>query len=144
MKHFLCGPQPLDAGAIEALVRDDARGATVTFCGIVRERATDGRAVVGLFYEAHERMAEAEFAGIAAEAVASFGDCTIAVAHRTGDLRVGETAVVVAVAAAHRGTAFDACRYTIDQLKARAPIWKKERYADGDAVWKANDCGGPA
>lgn len=141
MKRFHIGPEPLDVCAVEDLVRGDARGALVTFCGIVRERADNGRAVVGLSYEAHAQMAEAEFAAIAAEAVTSFGDCAVAIAHRTGDLQIGETAVVVAVASMHRSVAFDVCRYAIDQLKARAPIWKKERYVDGEAIWKANDCG---
>lgn len=144
MKHFRVGPESIDVRAVEDIVRGDGRGALVTFCGIVRERADDGREVSGLSYEAHAQMAETEFATIAAEAVASYGECAVAIAHRTGDLQIGETAVVVAVASVHRSTAFDACRYTIDQLKARAPIWKKERYVDGGSVWKPNDCGNHA
>jgi molybdopterin synthase catalytic subunit len=141
MKRFRIGPEPIDVREIEAVVRGDARGALVTFCGIVRERADDGRQVSGLTYEAHSEMALAEFAAIAAEAVTLFGDCAVAVAHRTGDLQIGETAVAVAAASVHRSVAFDVCRYAIDQLKARAPIWKKERYVDGGAAWKTNDCG---
>lgn len=144
MKRFHVGPEPIDVRAVEDAVRGNARGALVTFCGIVRERADDGRQVSGLSYEAHAQMAEAEFATIAAEAVTAYGECAIAVAHRTGDLHIGETAVLVAVASVHRSVAFDACRYVIDALKARAPIWKKERYVDGGAVWKANDCGTPS
>lgn len=133
--------QPIDVGALERRVRTNACGAVVTFCGIVRERSDDDRPVTGLSYEAHETMAVAEFERIAGEARSRFGDCLIALAHRTGDLRVGEVAVAVAVASAHRGAAFDACEYVIDELKARAPVWKKEHYADGgDSLWKQNEC----
>ncbi len=141
MSNFYVGPEAIDVRAVEDVVRGDAHGALVTFCGIVRERADDGRKVSGLSYEAHAQMAEAEFAAIATEAVTSFGECAVAIAHRTGDLQIGETAVVVAAASVHRSVAFDVCHYVIDQLKARAPIWKKERYVDGAAAWKANDCG---
>jgi molybdopterin synthase catalytic subunit len=113
-------------------------GALVTFLGIVRDRARDGRAVAGLRYEAYEPMACAEFEAIEAQARERFGDVRLRIAHAVGDLAVGEVAVAVAVAAAHRGEAFDACRFAIDELKRRAPIWKKERYADGSAEWKAN------
>lgn len=142
MKRFAISARPLDAAAIEALVRDDAHGGMVTFAGIVRTRADDGRAVRGLSYEAQAEMAVAEFESIAREANERFGDCSIAIHHRTGDLAIGETAVVVAVACAHRSAAFDACRYAIDALKERAPIWKRESYADGSAEWRENACGG--
>ena len=69
------------------------------------------------------------------------GDVAIAIAHRAGDLAVGDVAVAVVVAAAHRDAAFAACRYAIDELKQRAPIWKKERYADGGTQWRQNACG---
>lgn len=131
---------PVDPNALAQRVRTDACGAVVTFAGVVRERSDDERAVSGLSYEAHESMAAAEFEAIANEARERFGPCEIAVLHRTGDLRVGEVAVAVAVASAHRGQAFDACEYVIDQLKARAPIWKKEQYLDGASEWIANDC----
>lgn len=133
--------QPIDVAALERSVRTDACGAVVTFCGVVRERSDDNRPVTGLSYEAHETMAAAEFERIANEARSRFGDCTIAVSHRTGDLRIGEVAVAVVVGSAHRGAAFDACEYVIDELKARAPVWKKEHYADGgESVWKQNEC----
>lgn len=137
--------QPIDLAALQSGVRSDACGGVVTFCGVVRDRSDDGRPVTGLSYEAHQDMAIAEFERIAQEARGRFGDCRIAVAHRTGDLRVGEIAVAVIAASAHRGTAFDACEYVIDQLKQRAPIWKKEHYADGgDSIWKQNDCHAPS
>lgn len=132
---------PIDVAALERHVRTGACGALVTFSGIVRERSDDDRPVTGLSYEAHETMAPAEFARIAAEARAHFGFCEIAVVHRTGDLQIGEVAVAVVVASPHRAAAFDACEYMIDELKRRAPIWKKEHYADGgDSAWVQNEC----
>ena len=131
---------PIDAAALAQRVRSDACGAVVTFAGVVRERSDDDRVVTGLSYEAHAEMAIAEFARIAEEARERFGSCEIAVVHRIGDLRIGEVAVAVAVASAHRERAFDACEYVIDELKARAPIWKKEHYTDGSGEWKENAC----
>lgn len=137
--------QAIDVAALERRVRTDARGGIVTFSGVVRERSDDGRPVTGLSYEAHEDMARAEFARIADEARERFGPCEIAVAHRIGDLRIGEVAVAVVVASVHRGAAFRACEYVIDELKRRAAIWKKEHYVDGgDSIWKQNACNAPS
>lgn len=142
---FRTTAQPIDLAAIERGVRTDACGGVVTFAGVVRERSDDGRPVTGLSYEAHEQMAIAEFERIADEARARFGACEIAIVHRTGDLTIGEVAVAVVVASPHRGTAFDACEYAIDELKRRAPIWKKEHYAGGDdSEWKQNACNAPS
>ena len=135
---FFIARDPIDVRVLEEHVRNAAFGAVVTFAGVVRELSDDGREVRGLSYEAHEEMAVAEFARIADEARQRFGACEIAVAHRVGDLRIGEPAVVVAVGSAHRGEAFDICEYVIDELKARAPIWKKEHYLDGASEWRAN------
>lgn len=132
--------ESIDVGALARSVRTDACGAVVTFAGVVRERSDDDRAVTGLSYEAHETMALAEFDRIAGEARERFGPCEIAVTHRVGELRIGEVAVAVAVGSAHRAQAFDACEYVIDELKARAPIWKKEHYVNGGGEWIANDC----
>lgn len=138
---FRVTSDPIDVAALERSVRTDRCGGVVTFAGVVRERSDDDRPVTGLSYEAHAEMAVVEFERIAGEARARFGACEIAVVHRTGDLRVGEVAVAVVVASPHRGTAFDACEYVIDELKARAPIWKKEHYAGGgDSEWKQNAC----
>jgi len=127
--------------ALQAAVRSDGSGGIVTFLGVVRDRADDGRAVVGLEYEAFAPMAIAEFEAIAGEAAARFGtDVRVAVAHRVGALAVGEVAVAVAAAAVHRAAAFDACEYVIDELKRRAPIWKKEGYVEGAGEWKSNEC----
>lgn len=130
----------IDQRAVEDRVRSETRGGVVTFLGIVRERADDGRLVSGLQYEAFDAMASSEFEAIVAEARERFGDVHVAAEHRVGELRVGEVAVAVCVAAAHRGEAFAACRYAIDELKRRAPIWKKELYVDGGGEWKANAC----
>jgi len=133
MKRFELTPLPLDEGAIVASVQAPGAGAVVSFAGRVRDHAR-GRQVVRLEYDAYPEMAERVFAQIAAEAKEKFAVVDIAVHHRSGELLVGDLSVVVAVAAAHRGSAFDACRYVIDNLKLRAPIWKKEHGPDG-AVW---------
>jgi molybdopterin synthase catalytic subunit len=93
-----------------------------------------GRAVESLEYEAHESMALAVLATIADEVVARFGVVRLAIVHRTGEVPLGEPSIAVAAAAPHRDTAFAAARYAIDETKARAPIWKAERFADGH-VW---------
>jgi molybdopterin synthase catalytic subunit len=126
---------PIEVHALHSFVRS-ADGGAVTFLGIVRENADDGRRVDGLYYEAFEAMAVREFEAIAAEARERFGDVALAIVHRVGELRVGEVSVAIVAAAVHRAAAFDACRYAIDQLKERAPIWKQERYAGGAAQWK--------
>lgn len=136
--RFAVAAAALDAPAIAAGVRDRAHGAVVTFEGVVRASSDEGAPVSGLFYEAHEALALAEFAKIEEEARQRFGDVVLAIVHRTGELDVGETAVVVAAAAAHRAAAFDACRYAIDQVKERAAIWKRERLISGETSWRSN------
>ena len=128
---------PIDPRALESAVASDAHGGVVTFLGIVRKRADDGRAVSGLSYEAHDEMAVSEFKRIADEAREHFGDVDLAIVHRVGDLQIGDIAVAVVAASAHRAAAFDACEYAIDELKKRAPVWKKEQYLDGEAAWIA-------
>jgi molybdopterin synthase catalytic subunit len=129
---------PLDLAAITRSVLDTGAGGLVTFVGYVRETSDDGRPVDGLIYEAHAALALAVLREIGAEAIARFGPARVAIAHRVGTLGLGEAAVAIAVAAAHRGPAFAACEYAIDELKQRAPIWKKERYRDGAAHWREN------
>lgn len=131
--------ETIDPLALERAVRSTAAGATVTFLGIVRETSDDGKAVDGLQYEAHESMARETLETIASEARDRFGDVRLAIVHRVGDLAVGEIAVAVVAASAHRAQAFEACRYAIDELKERAPIWKKEHYTGGASAWKDND-----
>lgn len=129
---------PIVLDALVAAVRTDACGAVVTFLGVVRSTsAGDARPVDGLTYEAYPAMALAEMHAIAGEAQTRF-DAAIAIVHRTGALVLGEASVGIAAASAHRGVAFDACEYVIDQLKLRVPVWKKEHYVDGDAAWRAN------
>ncbi len=128
----------IDPHALEAAVSGDECGGVVTFLGVVRSHSDDGRLVRGLSYEAFEPMATAEFERIAGRARERFGEVRVAIIHRVGDLAVGDIAVAIVAAAAHRGTAFDACRYAIDEVKRDAPIWKRERYADGSDEWKAN------
>ncbi len=128
--------EPIDPRKLEEIVRP-GDGGVVTFLGVVREDADDGRPVTALWYEAFEAMALREFEAIAGEARGRFGDVRIAIVHRIGELQVGEISVAVLAAAAHRAAAFEACQYAIDQLKSRAPIWKQERYAAGDAQWRS-------
>ena len=131
--------ESIDPRVLEAAVRTDACGGVVTFLGVVRDNH-GGRAVDGLEYEAHEEMALAEFHAIVSEVLHRWPEVRIAVTHRVGSLDVGEIAVAVCAAAPHRAEAFDACEYTIDELKKRAPIWKKERYVDGTSEWVENAC----
>ena len=112
----------------------DGDGALCLFLGVVRGE-NEGRPVVRLEYEAYEDMALPMIEEIAAEARGRFGVSDVRIVHRLGRLEVGEVSVAVAVVSPHRAEAFAACRYAIDTLKARVPIWKKEFYADG-AVWR--------
>jgi molybdopterin synthase catalytic subunit len=123
----------IDAGSVTAALKAGADGAVCIFDGIVRDN-TRGRRTLYLDYEAYEEMALNQMRSLAEEAVAKFGVRDIAVVHRLGRLYVGESSVLIAVASAHRGAAFDACRWLIDTLKKTVPIWKKEQFEDG-AVW---------
>jgi molybdopterin synthase catalytic subunit len=116
-----------------ALLRSEA-GAYASFEGWVRDH-NDGRPVRGLRYEAYATLAGAEGQRIVEEAAARFDIAGVHCVHRTGELAIGELAVWVGVCAAHRSAAFDACRFVIDEVKARVPIWKHEHYADGDHQW---------
>jgi molybdopterin synthase catalytic subunit len=109
------------------------RGAIATFAGVVRDHHA-GRAVLRLEYHAYAAMAERVLGEIAEETGRRFGTPHVAIVHRIGRLAIGETSVLVAVAAAHRREALAACAFAIDRVKELAPIWKKEYYADG-AVW---------
>jgi len=126
--------RPLDAAALLARVASPAHGATALFVGTVRG-TNAGRAVTGLEYEAYEAMAEAELARIEAEVAAAHPDVALAVEHRLGALALGEASVIVAAAHAHRAPALDALRVTVEELKRRVPIWKREHYADGTREW---------
>jgi molybdopterin synthase catalytic subunit len=108
-------------------------GAVLVFDGIVRNN-TRGRKTLYLDYESYEAMALDQMRGLAAEAATKFQIRDVVLVHRLGRLEVGETSVLIAVASAHRGAAFEACRWLIDILKKTVPIWKKEHFVDG-AVW---------
>jgi molybdopterin synthase catalytic subunit len=122
----------IDVSAVQHVGPGD--GALCLFLGLVRAD-NDGRAVVRLEYEAYEEMALPMIEEIAEEARGRFGVSDVRIVHRLGRLEVGEVSVAVAAASPHRAEAFAACRYAIDTLKARVPIWKKEFFADG-AVWQ--------
>jgi molybdopterin synthase catalytic subunit len=124
---------PIDVTALLAEGAGPASGGVVLFLGTVREQ-TGGRPVVKLEYEAYGDMALDEITRIVEEARRRFAVGSIDVVHRVGTLALGEVAVAVVVRAAHRGGAFDACRFVIDELKKSVPIWKKEFYRDGE-VW---------
>jgi len=108
-------------------------GASIVFEGIVRNQ-TRGRKTRFLDYEAYEQMALQQMESLAAQAIDQFKVRDVAIVHRLGRLEIGETSVLIAVASAHRGPAFEACRWIIDALKRTVPIWKKEHFEDG-AVW---------
>jgi molybdopterin synthase catalytic subunit len=125
--------EPIDAPALIRHVRTAGDGAIVTFDGCVRNQS-HGRRTLYLDYEAYETMAVAKIREIAGELHTKFSIDRVAIAHRLGRLEIGETSVFIAVGAAHRPAAFEACRYAIDTLKRTVPIWKKEYFEDG-AVW---------
>ena len=124
----------IDPATITEAVRRPHCGAVVTFLGTVRD-LTDGRETIALDYEAYPVLAEKTMAEIEAEARQRWSIGEILILHRLGHLEVGEVSVAIAVSCAHRGDAFDACRYAIDQLKQRVPIWKRENWADGSTEW---------
>ena len=123
--------EPLDLGALQAVTPED--GALCLFVGVVRN-ANAGRAVRFLEYEAYEEMARREMERLEAEARSRWPVTEVRIAHRLGRLEIGEASVAVAVGSPHRAEAFAACRFVIDTLKARVPIWKKEHF-EGGAVW---------
>ena len=124
---------PLDPAELSAGVAAQEQGAVVSFVGLVRDHH-GGRRVARLEYSAYGPMAEAECARIVAEAESRW-PVRIALEHRIGALEIGDAAVAVAAGAAHRDEAFAACRYAIEEVKRRVPIWKKEFYADGSVEW---------
>jgi molybdopterin synthase catalytic subunit len=132
---FVITDQPLDAAPLVRLVQTATDGAVVTFAGVARNNF-GGRATARLSYEAYAAMAVPVLAQIAAEAQGRFAIGRVAVHHRVGVLEIGETAVLVVVAAPHRQAAFDAAQYVMDRIKEIAPIWKQEHWADGAAEWK--------
>ena len=131
---FKISSDPLDLVAVKATLVDHRAGACVTFEGWVRD-LNEGRPVRALEYEAYAILAEKEGARILSEANERFQIISASCVHRIGLLQLGDMAVWVGVTAAHRDAAFAACRYIIDEAKARIPIWKKEHYTDGATAW---------
>jgi molybdopterin synthase catalytic subunit len=125
---------PIDPADVLARVGGPSDGAILLFLGTVRDHA-DGRGVNGMRYEAYASMAEDVLAAIAREAAQRLGTDRVAVVHRVGELDLGEVSVAIAVSSAHRAEAYDASRYVIEEIKQRLPVWKHERYVEGDAAW---------
>jgi molybdopterin synthase catalytic subunit/molybdopterin converting factor small subunit len=139
---------PLAGGSVLAEVRDaplsvdealrhvqhPGAGAVVVFLGVVRDRA-DGKDVARLDYEAYLELANKEMLRIVDALTREYPGTRVAAVHRVGELSVGDTAVIVAASAAHRGDAFTVCRAAIDRIKETVPIWKKEWSPDGSALW---------
>jgi molybdopterin synthase catalytic subunit len=131
---FQITTEPLSVQRLNDLVKRPTDGAVVTFDGIVRNNF-EGRPVQYLEYEAYAAMAEKKLAEIGAEVRQKFAVGNIAMLHRIGRLEIGESSIVIAVAAPHRHAAFEACAYAMDRVKEAVPVWKKEFFADGDTHW---------
>lgn len=131
--HISIVREKINVEATVAMLKCPQDGAVVVFEGTVRDN-TRGRRTLYLDYEAYEEMALKEMELLAGEAPSRFAIRELALVHRLGRLEIGETSVLIVVASAHRGPAFEACRWLIDTLKRKVPIWKKEHFEDG-AVW---------
>lgn len=130
--EFWLSETPLEA--LPPLALPEEAGASVIFWGRVRNH-NEGRRVLALDYSAYPELALKEGQRILEAARAKFPLDAVRCVHRIGELKIGEGAVVVEAASHHRGEAFEACRWIIDEIKSRVPIWKKEHYAEGDAEW---------
>jgi molybdopterin synthase catalytic subunit len=135
MPRFSLSSVPFEIAPLRDALEDARAGAFAAFEGRVRNR-NDGRSVDGLHYAAYEALAETEGERVLTEAIERFEVLDARCVHRTGDLAIGDLAVWVGVTAAHRDAAFAACRYVIDEVKARVPIWKRERYTEGEEHWR--------
>ena len=134
MNAFSFSSVALTPDAYRRRLEDAAAGGYTSFEGWVRNH-NEGQAVTHLEYEAFEVLANKEGERIVQEAIAKFGVLKAACVHRVGDLAIGDLAVWVGVSSRHRAEAFAACRYIIDEVKHRVPIWKKEHYVNGDSGW---------
>ena len=130
---FLLIREPIDTRAIIVKLQKPEDGAVVVFEGVVRNNAND-KSVRYLEYDAYESMALKKIEEIGGRAKEKFDIRDIAVVHRLGHMEIGECSIAIVVASAHRGPAFEACRFAIDTIKQIVPIWKKEFYEDGE-VW---------
>jgi len=134
MKRFAFAHESVSGEQVRRLVADDASGAFVAFEGWVRDH-NEGRRVLRLEYEAYETLGVKEGERIIREAQERFGTASMYCVHRLGLLEIGDIAVIVGISTPHRDEAFAACRYIIDEVKHRVPIWKKEHYDNGDSGW---------
>lgn len=131
---FSITQDPIDCDGLKKSMHTSGAGAIAIFEGHVRIK-NDGRQVTLLEYEGAEKLAQNEFLKIQEETRKRFDILHLRCVHRIGKLQVGDIAVWIGVASEHRADAFDACRYLIEELKHRLPIWKKEHYTDGDSGW---------
>lgn len=134
MPLFRISSEIIDSEKLRREMDDERAGAFVCFEGRVRN-SNEGKKVLSLEYEAYRELALKEGSRVLAEAIEEFGVIDVVCVHRVGHLEIGDLAVWVGVLAAHRAEGFDACRFTIDNVKGRVPIWKRERYADGSISW---------
>jgi molybdopterin synthase catalytic subunit len=125
---------PISLDTLIAEVAQPPCGGTCVFLGTVRN-GPDEQGVTAIEYSAYEEMVEAEFGRLLADAGARWREARIAVRHRLGTIPVGEASIAIAAAAPHRAQAFEACRYVIEEVKRRVPVWKKELRVDGTEVW---------
>lgn len=126
--------QPISLDVLVAEVASPACGGNCVFLGTVRN-GPDEQGVTAIEYSAYEAMVEAEFARLIADARERWPEARIAVRHRLGRIPVGEASIAIAAAAPHRAQAFEACRFVIEEVKRRIPVWKKELRVDGTEVW---------
>ena len=125
---------PIELNELLSSVERRGNGAVLLFVGTVRD-VNEGRSVTGIRYDAYREMAESVLSDIIREAAEGRESCVINAVHRIGELTIGEASVAIAVSTPHRAQAFEACRYIIEQIKVRLPIWKFEQYADGETDW---------
>ena len=137
MDFFELTKDPIDITSVARRIKSPECGATVTLDGYVRQ-FTKGRETLHLIYEAYEPMALKEMEKLIRKAKGDFEISNVGIVHRLGKLEIGETSVVISVAAPHRKAAFAACEWIIRELKRTVPIWKKEVFADGE-VWSEGD-----
>jgi molybdopterin synthase catalytic subunit len=134
MIHASVQQGPIDPTSVLEQVGHDEDGAVLLFVGVVRNHA-EGRPVTGMRYEAFEEMAVDVLQTIAEEAAGHLGTDRVAVVHRVGELGIGDASVAIAVSSPHRGDAYEASRFVIEEIKKRLPVWKKEHYRDGEDAW---------
>lgn len=143
MNRFQISGTPIEPQTLQDGMRDGSCGALVVFEGWVRDHH-EGRDVRALEYEAYEAMAVKEGERVLEEAIRNFELPHACAVHRVGKLDIGDLAIWVGVSTGHRANAFEACRFIIDEIKGRVPIWKKEHYANGDSGWVNCDCAAAA